>query len=146
MRIEFVLIVSIAGVLLAGCREEQPLPDAIVGKWINDADGGDTLELRDDGSLQINGPRRHDRVRGNYKFIDEDNIEMKFRFADGAEAWHPKWMPPGLLRDPLMRAHVQCTGDSLELRPRGRVKADNIDQFIEFPTIRYNRAPEIEAE
>jgi hypothetical protein len=144
MRAYAVVIIALA-TAFSGCRAERPLDDAILGRWVNVDEGSDTLELREDGSFQIKGPRKRDSIRGTYKFIDKDNVEMKFRIANG-EAWHPQWMPPGLLRDPLLRAHVRCTGKTLELRPRGRIRADSFDQFVEFPTIRYELAPAIDEE
>jgi hypothetical protein len=49
-------------------------------------------------------------------------------------------MPPGVRRDPLLRAHVSFAGDTLRFRPRGQIKADRMEQFIEFGLLQFHRA------
>jgi hypothetical protein len=132
-----------ASSLLASCSAEKHEQNAILGYWINDAGEADALEFFPDGSLSITGLRKSDRIRGSYRFLDDDNIEMNLRF-EARNEWRPTWMPPGVRRDPVLRARLSfsgdTSGDTLEFRPRGQIKADRIEQFIEFGLLRFRRA------
>lgn len=126
---------------LSGCSRDESLSAALVGKWSNVDQGQDTFEFRADGSLRIAGQRKRDAIAGEYRFLDDANVEMRFRFPEG-NPWRPRWMPPGMNRDPMMRAYVRFAGDVLELRPRAHIQSGNIDQFIEFGVLRFDRIVE----
>lgn len=121
--------------------DEPPLPAAIVGKWLNVDGGADSITFDADGSFIVAGQRKRDVIRGRYTLLNDRNIEMRFRFADGSD-WRPRWMPPGVRKSPVIRCYVRFFGDELELRPRGRIQAENFDQYIEFNWMRFDRVAE----
>ena len=133
------LLFAITTVLLSSCSVDESEQNAIIGYWINAAGESDALEFRPNGSLAITGLRKSDVIRGTYDFLDEDDIEINLHFETRNE-WRPAWMPPGVRRDPVLRARLSFTGDTLEFRPRGQIKADHIEQFIEFGLLQFRRA------
>jgi hypothetical protein len=128
--------------LLPGCNGKEPLDSALLGKWSNVDQGQDTIAFRDDGSLEIAGLRKRDLIRGDYEFLDDDNVEMTFHFPESHD-WRPRWMPPGMKKDPNMRAYVRFFGDVLELRPRAHIKTGDVDQYVEFGVLRFDRVAEL---
>jgi hypothetical protein len=128
--------------VLASCAaEEVPPRTAIHGRWLNADTQADRIEFRDEGSLLIAGDRKGQRIWGTYSFLNDVNIEMRLRFAED-NPWRPAWMPPGVRKNPVVRARLYFAGDRLNMRPRGQIKADHFDQYIEFGTLRFDRMPE----
>ncbi len=138
MRIVGCFAATCVALASSGCKEDVPLHTSIVGKWVNVDRGEDSIEFRDDGSLVVSGQTKRDAIGGRYVLLNDENIEMTFRFQDGNE-WRPRWMPPGVRRSPIVRSYVRFFGEVLELRPRGRIQAKDFDQFIEFGAIRFDR-------
>lgn len=130
--------IAACSIVVTGCADPEPLSTAILGKWSNADHGQDSFEIRADGSLQVAGQRKRDVIHGQYRFLDDANVEIEFRFPDGND-WRPRWMPPGMTRDPRMRAYVRFAGDVLELRPRGHIQSEKVDQFVEFGLMRFDR-------
>lgn len=138
VRLASSIVVVCAALASSGCSHEVPLRTAIVGKWLNVDGGQDTIEFRRDGSFTVAGQRKREVIRGRYKFLNDRNIEMQFRFQDGND-WRPRWMPPGVRRSPVIRCYTKFFGEVLELRPRGRIQTANFDQYVEFDLMRFDR-------
>lgn len=134
--LRFVLVCAVCTSL--GCSEEVPLRTAVVGKWLNVDGGEDSIEFRRNGSFVVAGQHKRDFIRGRYTFLNDRNIEMRFRFQLGSD-WRPRWMPPGVRRSPVIRCYTKFVGDALELRPRGRIQIDNFVQYVEFDRMQFDR-------
>lgn len=123
--------------VLPACNQSTATQQQIVGRWENSGIDENYISFAADGTMSIEGADHGQRVWGEYRFLDDTNIEMQLDLAE--ESWLPRWLPAGLKRNPSARAFVAPTAEMLTFRVRVEIQADRIQQFIEIPTVEFTR-------